>query len=154
MLGFIRCWRERGWLPIDAPAYRQAWLQYGGSVITHPDVVERLSDLAGMPVRYLGWHQNDVLQAAMPCWGRHLALSKDALKGAGKKRLFDLGNAEVILPIAQDRRVPVRQRVSYLSVLNHEQVLGARLQKSSWLWRVPMRITVVATVTTCGGICA
>lgn len=129
MLGFIRYWRERGWTVIDASTYRQAWLDFGGSVITHPDVVERLAELAGLPVRYLGWYQGEVLQAALPCWGRHLALSKDALKGAGKKRLFDLGNAEVILPIAPEAQVPVRQHIQYLSALNQAQVLNATEQK-------------------------
>jgi hypothetical protein len=45
-----------------------------------------------------GLAQAGELKAAIPTWGRHLALSKDVLKRAGKKALFDLGNAEIILP--------------------------------------------------------
>lgn len=130
MLNFFQVWRERGWTPIDANAYRQTWQRFGGSVITHPDVVERLADLAGLPVRYLGWYQGPDrdLVAAVPCWGRYLALSKEVLKRSGRRRLFDLGNAEVILPIAEHACVPVRQRLNYVSTLNWGRIVGLREQ--------------------------
>jgi CelD/BcsL family acetyltransferase involved in cellulose biosynthesis len=81
-------------------------------------VVERLAGLADIPVRYLGWFVAGELRAAMPTWGRHLALSKDVLKREGKRGLFDLGNAEIILPAAEDARVRVRHRMRYVSELN------------------------------------
>ncbi|KGS12183.1 acetyltransferase, partial [Pseudomonas coronafaciens] len=100
MLNRFRGWRERGWVQIDAAAYEQAWQRFGGSVATHPLVVARLSGLAGIPVRYLAWEQGGELKAAIATWGRSMALSKDELKRHGKKGLFDLGNAELILPMA------------------------------------------------------
>lgn len=118
ILSYLRVWRENGWAPIDAKAYSQAWHCFGGSVATHPEVVERLAGLAGIPVRYLGWFVAGELRAAMPTWGRHLALSKDVLKSKGKRGLFDLGNAEIILPVAEDARVRVRHRMRYVSELN------------------------------------
>ncbi|MGN5592945.1 GNAT family N-acetyltransferase [Stutzerimonas nitrititolerans] len=118
MLELFRGWRERGWQVIDASEYRRVWQRFGGSVITHPDVVERLATLAAIPVRYLGWDEGGQLVAAVPCWGGHLALSKDVLKRAGKRGLFDLGNAEIILPISEAACVPVRQRMRYVSALN------------------------------------
>lgn len=128
MLSHLRAWRERGWTPIDAVTYAEAWQRFGGSVATHPQVIERLAGLAGLPVRYLGWFERDEIRAALPVWGRHLALSKDVLKQHGKRGLFDLGNAEIILPMACDVRVPLRHKVRYLSTLNAEQVLGRREQ--------------------------
>ena len=128
MLSHLRAWRERGWTPIDAAEYADAWQRFGGSVATHPQVVERLAGLAGISVRYLGWFADGELQAAMPTWGRHLALSKDVLKQHGKRGLFDLGNAEIILPMAATAQVPVRHRARYLSPLNATQVLGLREQ--------------------------
>ncbi|MCY1394219.1 Mig-14 [compost metagenome] len=128
LLNRLRFVRERDWTPIDAQSYASAWQRFGGSVVTHPQVVERLAGLAGIPVRYLGWFEGDELRAAIPTWGRHLALSKDVLKREGKKALFDLGNAEVILPVAAEARVALRHRVRYLSELNREQVLDARPQ--------------------------
>lgn len=122
ILSYLRAWRENGWTPIDATTYAKAWHQFGGSVASHPDVVERLAGLAGLPVRYLGWFVAGELCAAIPTWGRYLALSKDVLKREGKRGLFDLGNAEVILPVAEDARIRVRHRMRYVSELNAQTV--------------------------------
>lgn len=128
MLSYLRAWRERGWEPIDAATYARAWHEFGGSVATHPEVVERLAGLAGIPVRYLGWSQGGRLVAALPTWGRHLALSKDVLKQQGKRGLFDLGNAEIILPIAEQAGVALRHRACYVSALNLSGITGLREQ--------------------------
>ncbi|WP_330209820.1 GNAT family N-acetyltransferase [Pseudomonas sp. AM4(2022)] len=122
MLNRFQGWRERGWAPVEAEVYAQAWQRYGGSVATHPQVIERLAGLAQIPVRYLGWEQGGELKGAIATWGRDLALSKDVLKRSGKKGLFDLGNAEIILPIAADAQVPLRHRARYLSTLNQGRV--------------------------------
>ncbi|TRX74098.1 GNAT family N-acetyltransferase [Pseudomonas mangiferae] len=124
----LRAWRERGWTPIDAADYAAAWARFGGSVATHPQVVERLAGLAGIPVRYLGWLRDGEVRGALPVWGRHLALSKDVLKRRGRRGLFDLGNAEVILPVAEGERLPVRQRMRYVSELNAASVETLRVQ--------------------------
>ena len=128
MLSYLRAWRERGWEPIDAATYARAWHEFGGSVATHPEVVERLAGLAGIPVRYLGRNQGGCLVAALPTWGRHLALSKDVLKQQGKRGLFDLGNAEIILPIAEQAGVALRHRARYVSALNLGGITGLREQ--------------------------
>lgn len=129
MLGYLRFWRERGWDVIEAADYALAWARFGGSVITHPLVVERLSGLAGIPVRYLGYFVGGEIQAAIPTWGRYLALSRKVLKSKGQRELFDLGNAEIILPAAVDARAPLRHEVSYISELNRVAFPGLRLQK-------------------------
>jgi hypothetical protein len=131
MLNRFRAFRERGWTQIDAPSYQQAWQRFGGSVATHPLVVERLAELAQIPVRYLGWQHNGELKAAIPTWGRSLALSKDVLKSHGKKGLFDLGNAELILPVSGDVQVPVRHRGRYLSALGEGRIATLKPQAES-----------------------
>ncbi len=128
MLNRLRSYREQGWQPIDAAAYADAWQRFGGSVATHPQVVERLAGLAGIPVRYLGWLENGELQAAMPTWGRYLALSKDVLKQQDKRGLFDLGNAEIILPQQAQSQIRLRHHVRYLSPLHAERINGLREQ--------------------------
>ncbi|OCX93321.1 MAG: GNAT family N-acetyltransferase [Pseudomonas sp. CO183] len=128
MLQFLQSWRERGWRVIDASTYAEVWQRYGGSVATHPGVIERLARLADIPVRYLAWEQQGELIAAVPCWGRHLALSKDVLKKTGKRGLFDMGNAEIILPVAERADVPVRQRMRYVSELNAAAISTLREQ--------------------------
>lgn len=124
MLSRLQFWRERGWATISAADYAEAWARFGGSVATHPEVVARLADLATIPVRYLGWYVDGELQAAIPTWGRHLALSKDVLKQQGKRGLFDLGNAEIILPLATGAQVALRHRARYLSELNATGLIG------------------------------
>lgn len=131
MLNRLQAWRERGWTQIDAFAYQQAWQRFGGSVATHPLVIDRLAGLAEIPVRYLGWQHDGELKAAIPTWGRSLALSKDVLKRHGKKGLFDLGNAELILPAASDARVPLRHGARYLSELNQGRIATLRPQAES-----------------------
>jgi CelD/BcsL family acetyltransferase involved in cellulose biosynthesis len=131
MLNLFRPFRERGWRAISAAEYAALWHRDGGSVVTHPDVVERLASLAGIPVRYLGWEQGGEYVAAIPCWGRYLALSKQGLKKYGKKRLFDLGNAEVILPARSDAGAILRQRADYLGEPNTKRFLGLRRQQES-----------------------
>ncbi len=128
MLNHLQAFRERGWTPIDAAAYAEAWARFGGSVASHPLVVEQLADLAQIPVRYLGWYQAGELKAALPAWGRHLALSKDVLKRAGKKGLFDLGNAEIILPADAQAGAPLRHAGRYLSELNQGRFVGLKPQ--------------------------
>jgi len=129
MLSFFRRFRERGWQPISAADYRKLWQQFGGSVITHPDVVSRLAELAQIPVRYLGFAQQDALVCGLPSWGRHLALSKAPLKRWGLRDLFDLGNAEVILPLAPHARVPMRHQLDFIAELNQPMLKGLREQK-------------------------
>lgn len=128
MLSRLRLFRERGWTAVDAGAYAEIWQRYGGSVATHPQVVARLSELAGIPVRYLGWYEGDQPLAAIPTWGRHLALSKEVLKRRGKRALFDLGNAEVILPVAPQAHIVLRHRARYLSDLHRNRILNLRGQ--------------------------
>ena len=128
IFNYFRAYRERGWTPIGAALYAKAWSDFGGSVATHPQVVERLAALAGIPVRYLGWFEQGRLCAAIPTWGRYLALSKEVLKQQSKRGLFDLGNAEIILPVASDARVSLRHRARYLSELNAANVSGLHEQ--------------------------
>ncbi|WP_271412298.1 GNAT family N-acetyltransferase [Pseudomonas sp. Q1-7] len=129
MFNRFRVYRENGWEAIDAAAYRDAWQRFGGSVATHPQVVERLSGLAGVPVRYLGYRGEGGIQAAIPTWGRSLALSRRVLKRKGMRNLFDLGNAEVILPAAPGTGITLRHEGAYLSELNLTGFRGLRPQK-------------------------
>lgn len=128
MLNLLRPWRERGWREIAADEYAAVWQRFGGSVATHPQVVERLAGLVGIPVRYLGWPQGGELVAALPTWGRHLALSRQVLKRRGLREAFDLGNAEIILPLEPEACVPVRHLLRYVSELNAGRIATLRPQ--------------------------
>ena len=123
----MQWWRERGWSACGAEEYRNIWLRYGGSVATHPDVVERLSDFAAINVRYLCQRDEQGMPiAGVATWGGYLALSRKVLKQQGKRDLFDMGNAEVILPIASESKITLRHKCEYLSALNASQVHGLK----------------------------
>ena len=131
MLNWFRPYRERGWHSIDEKTYAAAWHKFGGSVITHPDFVGHLSHLVDRPPRYLGYSSGNDLVGAIATWGRFLALSRKALKQMGKRHLFDLGNAEVILPLQKDAQIPLRFEATYLSEQNRRTLPALRLQKES-----------------------
>ena len=131
MLNRLQGWRERGWRVVDAETYAQDWHRFGGSVASHPLVVAQLAEMADIPVRYLAWEQGGEIKAAIPTWGRYLALSKDVLKRHGKKGLFDLGNAEIILPAAAEAQAPLRHSARYLSELNQGRFSLLKAQSES-----------------------
>ncbi len=124
-------WRERIWQPITSSEYASAWLRHGGSVMTHPDVVEKLSQLAGLPVRYLGHQQEDETLGAIATWDRHIALSRHAVKRFKKKEYFDLGNAEIILPISPRLSLRVDFEMRYVSNLHQDKITNLKRQKES-----------------------
>lgn len=130
-LNLLPYWRERKWTQIDKSAYANAWHQYGGSVMTHPEIVEKLSELADIPIRYLGVDRHGECRAAIATWGRHLALSRRALKRYKRRDCFDLGNAETILPIAPGEKIAVRFDARYLSALHQGVITNLRPQKES-----------------------
>lgn len=125
---FVR-WRERGWEEISANDYANAWQRYGGSVMTHPDIVERLSGIADMPVRYLAYPSQHEILGVLATWGRYIALSRLGLKHHGKKRAFDLGNAEIMLPFAETANIPLRFSGDYISARHASSVRELRPQK-------------------------
>lgn len=85
MLNRLRAFRERGWREVDAPTYAQAWQRFGGSVATHPLVVEQLAEMAGIPVRYLGWESAGELVAAIPTWGPTWRCPRTCSSGAARR---------------------------------------------------------------------
>ena len=154
VLNLIRACRERGWRPLNAADYAAVWSRFGGSLVTQPDVVERLSAMAGIPVRYLGWFEGDEPVAAAPTWGRHLALSRDALKRAGKRHLFDLGNAEVLLPARPDSGAVLRHRGAYLGEPNQSRLRGCACRRTRWRCAVRPRSSPRSSATTSAASCA
>ena len=131
LLRLFPAWRESGWTPITQSDYASLWQRFGGSVMTHPEIVRRLSDIAGIPVRYLGRSHQNSLVGGLACWGGYLALSKEGLKRAGKKRMLDLGNAEFIFPFASDASIQLRFAGSYIASLHQHNIPNLRPQKET-----------------------
>ncbi len=111
MLNRFQAWRERGWTPVEAEVYAQAWQRFGGSVATHPQVVERLAGLAQIPVRYLGWEQDE------RAWYRVIYLAK-------------IGNRIYILHCFEKKSAKTGRSDSALAKARLKQVL-ARLRSKN-----------------------
>ncbi|WP_332841981.1 GNAT family N-acetyltransferase [Parendozoicomonas callyspongiae] len=121
-MNILRAWRKRSWHDIDASEYSKAYASYGGSVITHPHIIKKISDITNMPLRYLAQHQNGKLVAAIPIWGSYIAGSKKALRKAGKNRIIDFGNPEVMLPLEKNWTGAIPFQGDFLSHVHHGRV--------------------------------
>lgn len=129
MLNYLQAWRERGWHPITADDYSKAWHRWGGSVATHPEIIQKISDVVKVDTRYLGIYKNLRLEAAVPAWGNYIALSKDALIPLGKASYYDLGKSEVIIPKAPDLKIRLPKKTKYISNIHQGHIKGLKPHK-------------------------
>ena len=132
-MDLLKYWREAGWQEVDKRVYTQAYTVFGGSVITHPLVLETVSRMTAMPLRYFAHYRNTVLKGAIAVWGKYLAGSKIALKKAGKSHIVDTGNAEFILPLCMDEQFDLKFKGQFLSLLHKNNILRLKEQKKTTL---------------------
>lgn len=123
-MGLLAKWRSRGWEQVGPEVYAQAAQQFGTSFITHPDVVRTTSTIADMPLIYYARYEQGALVGAIPTWGKWLAGSKRALQKAGKRRLLDTGNPELILPLSPAVEFTIRFRADLVSGLHRQNIRG------------------------------
>jgi hypothetical protein len=126
MLEFIKNWRMKAWREIDAGMYAEAYVQFGGSVLSSPLTVEVISKLAQLPIHYYGYYQNDQLLAAIPVWGRWVAGSKEAFKKMGRKGIIDMGNAELILPISSAAKISIPVKANNISPIHADNITNLK----------------------------
>lgn len=110
------------WRTISAEDYEAAFLRFGGSFAVHPRVVALVSSLAQRPVRYAGLMRRGELLGALPLWGEHIAATKLALEFYGVADLIDVGDAEVVLPIADDVRINLPFKANMISGLHARNI--------------------------------
>ncbi len=121
----LQAWKERHWQEATSEEYLNAYNLYGGSVFTHPEIIQAVSEITSMPLRYMSLRQHGDLVAIVPLWGKYIAGHKTALKKAGKRRALDTGNPEVILPVKPGSMFHLPFKVDFLSNL-HNQNAGTR----------------------------
>jgi hypothetical protein len=131
-MNWLAWWRRRGWQEIDIATYATAYNQFGGSVITHPEFITKISHLVGIPLHFYGHFENNKLLAAVPVWepffaGAYIAGHRRALKRAHQDNNVDLGNMEIILPIATGvAAMPLKFSAHYISAINALQIKALR----------------------------
>lgn len=125
-MSLIAKWQTRDWQSLAANQYEAAYQQWGGSFITHPEVIAVVSALLDVPLAFSGRYQDGELIAAIPVWGHYIAGSKQALKKLGKRGMVDMGNAEVILPIATDVKLELPYKADLVSSLHQSQLTNLK----------------------------
>src|SRR6516162_3111448 len=102
------------WKTISAEEYSLAFQRFGGSFAVHPRVVALVASLAKRPVRYAGLRRSHELVAAVPLWGEHVV----ATGCTEASSLLDIGDEEVVLPVAEDVLINVPFKASMISNLH------------------------------------
>lgn len=119
-------WRERRWSSLSQADYEDAFRRLGGSFAVHPRVLALFEALSGERLRYLGLPDGGRLLAAIPVWDGEVALSKWALERNGLQDLLDLGDGELLLPLAPGAEVELPCAARMLSALHAGEIRGAR----------------------------
>lgn len=121
----LRLLRTLGWHPLPQDEYRCAYDRWGGSVITHPDILGFIDRQCGLTTRFLGHRGKDgSLDGCIAVWGEYLAGDKEALAKFGVEEQLDFGTPEIILPLSPAFRASIRLRGKHLSALHEGQILN------------------------------
>lgn len=120
---FLKQSQHKCWCEVDSSVYEEAYNLFGGSFIMHPQVIAVTGTMASISTRYLASYQDGELVGALPLWGKYLAGDKRYLKKMKKRRIFDTGNAEVILPLSKKYYFSLAGfRGQFISELHREQL--------------------------------
>lgn len=110
------------WRTISPADYQFAFERFGGSFAVHPRVVSLLASLARRPVCYAGMMRRGELVAALPLWGEHIVGAKLALEFYGASHLIDVGNSEVVLPVAENASIDMPFKANLISTLHADNI--------------------------------
>ncbi len=123
--------RRQQWSEVSINEYRHAFSTWGGSVVTHPDFIFAMSQVTGIKTKFLALEHEGELAGSIAVWGKYLAGHKKALKKAGCREKIDLGNAEIILPLAEDQQIKLDFRGDFISELNADNILNCKRKTDS-----------------------
>ncbi len=79
-MDFLKKWRLTGWINIDGDVNRETYSKFGGSLISHPNVINIISGLTGLSVDYYANISNDQVMGAIATLGKYIAGDKGALE--------------------------------------------------------------------------
>lgn len=117
------------WCEIDQTLYAEAYHKYGGSVITHPKMLNAIQIATDIPTHYYGVFENNKIIAACAQWKNYLAGDRLAIRKFRCNKIIDLGNPEVILPCAANQSLQLNARASFISAQHKDQFLGLKQNK-------------------------
>lgn len=93
-----------GWQECDSETYKKAWYQFGGSVCTHPDVIDWLSKKTGRSVSYLSRKKNNDLVSCIYHTNRSFSLYSND---------YPFVFEDILLPLHGEHRhlIPFRTKI-------------------------------------------
>jgi hypothetical protein len=112
------------WKAISAAEYAILFDRFGGSFAVHPRVVSLVGALARRDVRYVGLERKHEWIAAVPLWGEHVVATQLALTENGCSELIDVGDSEIVLPLARDAKIELPFKADLVSPLQAEQIVN------------------------------
>lgn len=110
------------WKTISPLDYRSAFERFGGSFAVHPRVVGLLASLARRPARYAGLMRRGDLIAAVPLWGEHIIATQLALEFYEATHLIDIGDSEIVLPVAEGVSIDLPFKANLISPLHANNI--------------------------------
>jgi len=120
--------KHRHWQEVDSAVYAAAYQLYGGSFLTHPLTVSTMSQMVEVTPHYFAQYADDVVLGAIPAWGSYLAGDKRFLKKIDRRRVYDTGNAEVILPLSSDHAFALKVKGQFISERHRANIQGLKIQ--------------------------
>lgn len=123
---------SRSWRTISAQDYQFAFERFGGSFAVHPRVVDLVCALADRPARYMGLERGTEIVAAAPLWGERVLATRQALEAYDASSLIDVGDAEVVLPVAAGARIEMPFEASPLSSLHVDDIVNLERDSCSY----------------------
>jgi hypothetical protein len=124
---------KQEWVEVPLCTYQEAYSAFGGSVATHPDFIQSLSHVTGIDTTYLAYYQGETLKGAIAVWGRYLAGNKKVFSKMSCRQDVDLGNAEIILPLARNSTIQLDYKGDYISEINSSHISGLKLMSPNGL---------------------
>ncbi|WP_261135938.1 antimicrobial resistance protein Mig-14 [Serratia quinivorans] len=121
-----------GWKPATANEYQLCHQLYGGSFMTHPDVLQFFqARLDCQPAYYIKRADNDRLLGAFCSWsGKNFALTGKTSKRLGVDR-YSFNRDELILPLSPDLKIALPFKTKMLSSLNDKNTRNATFKLNS-----------------------
>ena len=128
---FSRQKQQNNWFEISENQYHDIYNKYGGSFVTHPITIKTASEIAKIKTKYLGYtdQESQELIAAIPCWDKYFAGSHTYFKKNRLPTPFDLGDSEIILPLAPNHKFSLPLKIEFLSLLHKINVINCKISK-------------------------
>lgn len=105
-----------GWSESDAETYRKCYQSYGGSINTHPDVIDFVLAKTGVTVKYYINYRKGSLQGAYPLVNGKL--------GVKINKTYPLSYDEVILPLHANEKFMIPESTNRLSSLHKSNIFN------------------------------